>query len=76
MIKDQYSNIIVKYQNQTNYLNLQQKVGLKLNDDSRGTYKTNSHIEFKIMMIKWSLFDYGDDDGELFLRNGWPTKDV
>ena len=38
--------------NQTNHLNLQQKIGLKLNDDSRGTYRTNTHIEFKITMIK------------------------
>ena len=31
-----------------------------MNDDTRGTYDTNSQIKFKISMLKSSLCDYGD----------------
>ena len=31
-----------------------------INDDSRGTYNTNSQIKFKTSMLKSSLFNYSD----------------
>ena len=31
-----------------------------INDDSLGTYKTNSQIKFKSSMLKLSLCDYSD----------------
>ena len=33
---------------------------VKINDDSRGTYNTNSKIKFKTSMLKSSLCDYSD----------------
>ena len=33
---------------------------VEINDDSRGTYNTNSQIKFKTSMLRWSLCDYSD----------------
>ena len=33
---------------------------VKINDDSRGTYNTNSQIKFKTSMLRSSLYDYSD----------------
>ena len=33
---------------------------VEINDDSRGTYNTNSQIEFKTSMLRLSLCDYSD----------------
>ena len=33
---------------------------VEINDDKRGTYKTNSQINFKTPMLKSSLCDYSD----------------
>ena len=33
---------------------------VKINDESRGTYNTNSQIKFKSVMLKSSLCDYSD----------------
>ena len=33
---------------------------IKINDQSRGVYNTNSDIRFKTAMLKSSLFDYSD----------------
>ena len=33
---------------------------IEINDDSRGTYSTNSHIKFKISMLRSSLCNYND----------------
>ena len=33
---------------------------MEINDDSRGTYNTNSHIKFKTSILKSSLCDYSD----------------
>ena len=33
---------------------------VEINDDSRGTYNTNSQIKFKTMMLKSGLCDYSD----------------
>ena len=33
---------------------------VEINDDSRGTYNTNSQIKFKIAMLMSSLCDYSD----------------
>ena len=35
---------------------------VEINDDSRGTYNTNSQIKFKTSMLKSSLCDYSDTD--------------
>ena len=36
------------------------KNSIEINDDARGTYNTNSQIEFKTSMLKASLCDYSD----------------
>ena len=36
------------------------KNGIGINDDSRGTYNTNSIIKFKTLMLRLSLCDYSD----------------
>ena len=33
---------------------------VEINDDARGTYNTNSQIEFKTSMLKSNLRDYSD----------------
>ena len=33
---------------------------VEINDDARGTYNTNSQINFKTSMLRSSLFDYSD----------------
>ena len=33
---------------------------LEVNDDSRGTYNTNSQIKFKTLMLRSSFYDYSD----------------
>ena len=33
---------------------------VEINDDSRGTYNTNSQIKFKTSMLRSSLYDYSD----------------
>ena len=32
----------------------------KINDESRGTYNTNSQIKFKTSKLKSNLYDYSD----------------
>ena len=36
------------------------KIWVKINDDSHGTYNTNSQIKFETSMLKSSLCDYSD----------------
>ena len=36
------------------------KYWVKINDESRGTYNTNSQIKFKTTMLKSNLWDYSD----------------
>ena len=36
------------------------KIWIEINDDSRGTYNTNSQIKFKTAILKSSLGDYSD----------------
>ena len=36
------------------------KIWVERNDESRGTYNTNTHIKFKTLMLNWSLFNYSD----------------
>ena len=43
---------------QINLLSLKQRIGLKKNDESRGTYNVDSQIRFKTTMLKSS--DYSD----------------
>ena len=45
---------------QINLLSLKQRIGLKKNDESRGTYNVDSQIRFKTTMLKSSLCDYSD----------------
>ena len=33
---------------------------MKINDDSRGMYNTDSQIRFKTSLLNWSLCDYSD----------------
>ena len=33
---------------------------IEINDESRGTYNTNSQIKFKTIMLKSSLYDHSD----------------
>ena len=33
---------------------------VEINDDSRGTYNTNSQVKFKTLMLKWVLCHYSD----------------
>ena len=33
---------------------------IKINDESRGTYNTNSQVKFKTTMLKSSLYDHSD----------------
>ena len=39
-------------------LNIEQKVGLKKNDDARGMYNTNSQTKFKNLILKLNLCDH------------------
>ena len=41
-------------------LNLEQKIWVEINDESRGTYNGKSQVKFKITMLKFSLCDYSD----------------
>ena len=58
----------MEYQKTINLLNntsnqpskIRTKKWAEINDDSRGTYNTNSQIKFKTTMLKSSLCDYGD----------------
>ena len=45
---------------QTKQLNLKQKKYVEKNDESRGTYNSNSQIKFKNSMLRSSLCDYSD----------------
>ena len=44
---------------QINHLDLEQKIGSKINDESRGTYTSND-IKFKTTMLRSNLCDYAD----------------
>ena len=46
--------------NQLNHLNLEQEIGLKKNDEERGTYSPNKQIKFKTTLLRCSLCDYND----------------
>ena len=46
--------------NQLNHLNLEQEIGLKKNDEERGTYSPNKQINFKTTLLRCSLCDYND----------------
>ena len=45
---------------QINYLNLEKKHWVEINDESRGAYNPNGQIKFKTTMLKSSLCDYSD----------------
>ena len=45
---------------QINELNVDKKNWVEINDDSRGTYKTNSQIKFQTSMFKSSLCGYSN----------------
>ena len=44
---------------QINRLNLEQGIGVKINDESRGTY-TSNNIKFKTTRLRSNLCDYAD----------------
>ena len=45
---------------QINHLNLEQEIGLKINDRSGRTYNANSDTKFKASMIGSYFCDYSD----------------
>ena len=46
--------------NQINHLNLEQEMGVEINDEARDTYSPNKRIKFKTSMLRSSLCDYSD----------------
>ena len=57
----EYQNIINLLDNTRNQpTKFRTKKWVEINDDSRGTYNTNSQIEFKNSMLRSSLCDYSD----------------
>ena len=60
--------IKMKYQKITNLLDItpnqptkfRAKSWVEINDNSRGTYSTNSQIKFKTSLLRSSLFDSSD----------------
>ena len=63
--KINYNSIIIAYENKTNLLGntpnqstkFRTKNWVEINDESRGTYNTNSQIRFKTSMLKSTLCD-------------------
>ena len=63
MNKVQYNNVIMEYQKMKSLLDktpnelpkFRTKILIEVNDQSRGTYTTNSNIRFKTRMLK-SMF--------------------
>ena len=70
--------MIMKYQRIINLLDntpdqpskFRTKNWVEINDDSRGTYNTNSQIKFKSLMVKSNFCDYSD---KYILVNGTIT---
>ena len=57
----EYQKIIDLLDNTPNQpIKVKTKNWMETNDDSRGTYNTNSQIKFKTSMLKSSLCDYSD----------------
>ena len=55
----EYQNIINLLDNATNQLSkFRSKSWVEIYDDVRGTYNTNTQIEFKTLILKSSLCDY------------------
>ena len=63
MNKVQYNNVLMEYQKMKNLLDktpnqlpkFRTRILIEINDQSRGTYTTNSNIRFKTRMLK-SMF--------------------
>ena len=63
-----YNSIIIEYQKIINLLvntpnqptNFRTKNWVEINDESRGTYNTNSQIRFKTLILRSSLCNYSD----------------
>ena len=51
-------NLLDNTQNQPSQFRT--KIEFEINDDTRGTYNTNSQIKFKASVLKSSLCDYSD----------------
>ena len=56
----EYKKIINLLDNTRNQNKFRTKNWVEINDDSRGTYKTNSQIKFKTLILRSSLCDYSD----------------
>ena len=57
----EYQKIINQLENQTVHPSkFRTKNWIEINDDSRGTYNTNSQIKFKTTVLKFSVCDYSD----------------
>ena len=58
-MKMEYQKIIILLDNKPNHLQkFRTKIWVEMNDDARGTYSSNSQIEFRSTMLKSTLFDY------------------
>ena len=56
----EYKKIINLLDNTRNQNKFRTKNWVEINDDSRGTYETNSQIKFKTLILRSSLCDYSD----------------
>ena len=57
----EYQMIINPLDNTPNHPSkLRKKNWVEVNDDTRGTYHTNSQVKFKTSILKSSLYDYSD----------------
>ena len=57
----EYLKIIYLLDNTPNRpLKFTTKIWVEINDNSRGTYNTNSQVKFKTSILKSSLYDYSD----------------
>ena len=70
----EYQKLINLLDNTSNQpVKFRTKTWVEKNDQSRGTYNTNSQIKFKTAMLKSSLCDYSDayilDKGNITVNN-------
>ena len=66
----EYQKIINLLDNTTNQPSkFRTKNWVEINDDSRGTYNTNSQIKFKTSRLNSSLCDYSDEYIPNYIRN-------
>ena len=66
-------NLLENTPNQSNEFRTKNRV--EINNDLRVTYKTNSQIKFKTLMLRSSLYDYNDAytlvSGTITITGAW-----